>query len=119
MFSNNNSVSSSYVTDLAVGRPNHDNIQTSYIKVDMSLTLQGADDKWEIALIGKNLNDKLTTGTCANSDFAEGVAFGTPLTQTTGGTTSGLGGIDQTNCFVDPGRELWIRLTVKPFAAGK
>jgi iron complex outermembrane recepter protein len=106
------------VTDLAAGRPNHDNIQTAYIKADLSLTLQGPDDKWEIALIGKNINDKLTTGTCANSDFGEGVAFGVPATQTTGGTTSGLGGIDQTNCFVDPGRELWIRLTVRPFGTG-
>jgi iron complex outermembrane recepter protein len=118
VFTNNNSVSSSYVTDLAAGRPNHDNMQTGYIKADLSLTLQGPDDKWEIALIGKNINDKLTTGTCANSDFGEGVAFGVPATQTTGGTTSGLGGIDQTNCFVDPGRELWIRLTVRPFGTG-
>ena len=81
------------------------------------MTLTGSDGKWEVAVIGKNLNDKLTTGTCANSDFGEGVAFGVPATQTTGGTTSGLGGIDQTNCFVDPGREVWLRLTVRPFAS--
>jgi iron complex outermembrane receptor protein len=37
--------------------------------------------------------------------------------QTTGGTTSGLAGIDQQGCFVDPGREVWLRLTVRPFAA--
>ena len=114
LFSSSNAISSRYVTDLAAGRPNHDNYQTGYIKADASVTLTGSDGKWEVAVIGKNLNDKLTTGTCANSDFGEGVAFGVPATQTTGGTTSGLGGIDQTNCFVDPGREVWLRLTVRP-----
>jgi len=117
VISNNNSLSTEYVVALAAGRPNHDNIQTGYMKSDLSVTLDGPGDGWEIALIGKNINDKLTAGTCGISDFGQGVAFGNPGNQTTGGTTSGVGGIDQENCFVDPGREIWLRLTVKPFGS--
>ena len=79
-----------------------------------SLTLDGPGDRWQLALIGKNLNDKLTAGTCSTSDYAGGVIF---PGQTTGGTTSGIAGIDQQGCFVDPGREVWLRLTVRPFAS--
>jgi iron complex outermembrane receptor protein len=78
------------------------------------VTLRGPGDKWELAVIGKNLNDKLTAGTCSTSNYAGGVL--PPGIQTTGGTTSGLSGLDQQGCFVDPGREVWVRLTVKPFA---
>jgi iron complex outermembrane receptor protein len=115
LISNNDAISTSYVNSLSVGRPNHDNIQTGYMKADLSVTLRGPGDKWELALIGKNLNDKLTAGTCSTSDYAGGVII--PNVQITGGTSSGLAGIDQQGCFVDPGREVWLRLTVKPFAA--
>jgi outer membrane receptor protein involved in Fe transport len=115
LISNNDAISTSYVNSLSVGRPNHDNIQTGYMKADLSVSLQGPGDRWELALIGKNLNDKLTAGTCSTSDYAGGVII--PGVQTTGGTTSGLAGIDQQGCFVDPGREVWLRLTVRPFAA--
>jgi hypothetical protein len=76
---NNDALSAGYVRALEVGRPNHDNIQTGYMKADLSLTLHGPDDKFEIALIGKNLNNKLTCGTSGTSDYSEGVAFGNGL----------------------------------------
>lgn len=118
--SSNNSLSSGYVRALAVGRPDHDNIQTGYMKADLSVSLVGPGDKWELALIGKNLNDKLTCGTAGISDYAEGVFWQSIPgvgKQTTGGATSGPAGIDGINCFVDPGREVWLRLTVRPFAS--
>jgi hypothetical protein len=33
-----------------------------------------------------------------------------------GGTTRPFG-IDPAGCFVDPGREVWLRFTMRPFAA--
>jgi iron complex outermembrane receptor protein len=113
VFSNNNAFSSSYATYLAVGRPNHDNLQTSFFKTDMSVTLNGPNDGWQLAVIGKDLNNKLTVGNCAASNNANAGVFGGEIT---GGTAVGPAGIDQVGCYVDPGREVWLRLTVHPFA---
>ena len=52
---------------------------------------------WEIALIGKNIGDKLTLGNC--SAGAQNVGHIFPGV-TTGGTSSGIAG---------PGREIWLR----------
>lgn len=38
--------------------PKH--FQDDYVKVDARLTLSGADDKWELSLIGRNLDNELT-----------------------------------------------------------
>lgn len=43
--------------------------QDSFVKVDLRLAVSGVNDRWEVALIGKNLTDKTT--------FSH--AFGTPL----------------------------------------
>ena len=115
-FSNNNAFTSRYVTFLALGRPNDDNYQGSFVKSDVSLSLEGPDNAWELALVGKDLNDKLTTGNCQPTNFANGVVLGG---QVTGGTTSGPAGVGQTECWIDPGREVWLRLTVRPFASLK
>jgi iron complex outermembrane receptor protein len=111
VLTNNNSFSSRYVTFLAVGRPNDDNFQGSYLKSDLSLALHSPNDNWEVAVIAKNIGDKLTVGNCAASNSANGVAFGGEIT---GGTGVGPAGIDQVDCYVDPGREVWLRLTVRP-----
>jgi outer membrane receptor protein involved in Fe transport len=116
VLSNNNSFSSRYVTFLAVGRPNSDNYQSSYVKTDLSLSLDGPGDSWEVALIGKDLNDKLISGYCNSANFANGAVLGGEVT---GGTGVGRAGIDQVGCNVYPGREVWLRLTVRPFASGE
>ena len=112
VLSNNNAFTSRYATFLAVGRPNNDQYQGSFFKSDLSLSLQASDNRWELSLIGKDINDKITTGICSAANFAGAAIFGQ---QTTGGTTSGAAGIDQVACFVDPGRQIWLRLTVRPF----
>ena len=86
--------------------------QPVFIKTDLSVTLRGPDDRWEVALIGKNLTDEITTGSCVNLN---GRAAALPGTQQTGTTTSGLVGHDQVGCYADRGREAWIRITFKPF----
>ncbi len=109
IFSSNNQFSTRYLTDLGL---RSDFYQPSFFKSDLSATLQGPSDKWEIALIGKNLNNALTTGNCTNANVQNGQVLGG---QTTGGAASGPAGPDTLLCFIDRGREVWLRLTLRPF----
>jgi iron complex outermembrane recepter protein len=110
VLANSNSFSSRFATFLAVGRPNDDQYQGSYFKSDVSVSLQGQDDRWEIGLIAKNINDKIIATNCNSSNYAGGAVFGG---QITGGTGAGPAGIDQVACNTSPGRELWLRLQAK------
>jgi hypothetical protein len=113
--SNNNQYSDSYVTYPAAGRPNNDNIQDSYFKIDASIALKAANDRWEVALLGKNLTDKIIASNCSATNFAGGILlpFGG---DNAGGTTRGAGGFAEEGCFADgPGRSVMIRLTLRPF----
>jgi outer membrane receptor protein involved in Fe transport len=111
--SNNNQVSSEYPSYLALNRPDRDNIQRGYFKTDASITLKAEDDLWEVALLGKNLTDKLTASNCSASSVAGGGvlggdASGFPTQQGQAGWAEGL-------CFPDgPGRSIWLRLTFRP-----
>jgi iron complex outermembrane receptor protein len=105
LVTNSQTVSSDYVANL--GKPY---IQPAFIKSDLSLTLQGPNDKWEFAFIGKNLSGALTTGNCVNSNGRGGDL----LPQNTGTATVGPAGVDQLSCVVDRGRELWLRATWRP-----
>jgi iron complex outermembrane receptor protein len=111
-FSSSTMYSSKYVNFLAIDRPNNDNYQKGYAKVDLGLTLRSPNDRWEIAVIGKNVNDKIVAGACSAANFAGSSVLGGEVT---GGTTRGPAGIDEVGCYSDPGREVWLRLTVKPF----
>lgn len=103
--SNENQYSSKYKTVLGL---RDDFWQKAFFKTDWSLALTDADARWEIAAIGKNLTNELTTGNCTPSNAAAGSVFGG---QNTGGTTRGPSGVDELACFMDRGRELWLRLT--------
>jgi outer membrane receptor protein involved in Fe transport len=111
-FSNSNAFSSRYVTFLAVDRPNNDNYQGSFAKVDVALALLSPSNRWEVSLVGKDINDKITSGNCVASPLETGATTANP----SGVTTRGPLGIDPAGCFTDPGREVWLRLTVRPFA---
>jgi iron complex outermembrane recepter protein len=113
---NSNELSSKYVTFLAVDRPNNDNYQGAFAKIDVGLTLQSPKDLWEVALIGKDLNDKITSGNCVASPLETGSTTPNPSGVVSRSQTLG---IDPAGCFVDPGREIWLRFTIKPFAAGR
>jgi iron complex outermembrane receptor protein len=115
-FSNNNSYFSRFPTFLATGRPNDDTFQSAYVKVDLGVSLKSPDELWEIAVIGKNINDKVTAGNCSVANIANGVVLGGEITGSTG---RGPAGIDEKVCWADTGRELWLRLTVRPFASRK
>ncbi len=83
--------------------------QGAYVKADANIALHGEDDRWEVAFIGRNLNNKLTTGWCANAGLRNGIFGG----QTAGGTSSGAAGEDDATCYVERGRELWGRVTFR------
>ena len=83
--------------------------QESFIKPDLALTLKGPRDRWEFALIGKNLSDKVTTGNCSNGNRMTGNAGGL----ITGTNTRGIAGTDEVGCWADTGRELWVRATFR------
>lgn len=112
VLTNSNEFSSKYVTYLAVNRPNNDNYQDAFAKVDLGVTLQSPSDFWEAAVIGKDINDKLTAGNCVSSPLQTGATIDSP----SGGTATGPLGIDPAGCFTDPGREVWLRVTLRPLA---
>ncbi|MBV9996336.1 MAG: TonB-dependent receptor [Caulobacteraceae bacterium] len=85
--------------------------QSAFIKTDLSLLLRGPQDRWELAFIGKDLADTLTTGFCRNANGAAG-AFGRGIIA--GGPVPGPAGPAPVVCSVDRGRELWLRLTLHP-----
>jgi iron complex outermembrane recepter protein len=114
VFTNNNEFSSRYVTFLAVDRPNNDNYQGSFAKIDLGLTLRAPGGLWEVALIGKDINDKITSGECNSAPLLTGATVATPY----GTATRSPFGIDPVQCFPDAGREVWLRLTVRPLAPG-
>ena len=112
-FTNNNQYSSKYVTFPAAGRPNNDNFQHSFFKIDAGVTLKAADGKWEFAVIGKNLTDKIIASNCSATNFAGGIVLGG---DNLGGVTPGSMGFAEEGCFADgPGRQIWVRFTMRPF----
>jgi iron complex outermembrane receptor protein len=114
ILTNSNEFSSRYATFLAVGRPHDDNYQRRFLKTDLSLAVRTLDDRLEFAVIGKNISDKVTTGACTSANNAAGTILPNP----SGGTERGPAGLDEVGCFAERGREVWLRLTWKPFGKG-
>jgi len=83
--------------------------QKSFIKTDLSATLKAPNDKWEFSLVGKNLTNEITSGNCSNGNRMTGNAGGL----ITGGLVKGVAGSDETGCWADAGRELWVRATLR------
>jgi outer membrane receptor protein involved in Fe transport len=84
--------------------------QSGFAKIDANLALRGPEDRWELALIGKNLTNKYTTAWCINTNVENATVFGG---QVSGGIDNGPAGQDEAVCSVERGRELWVRLSFK------
>jgi iron complex outermembrane receptor protein len=111
---NNNQVSSEYPSFLANGRPNRDNFQRSFFKTDASIALKAENERWEVALIGNNLTDKLIASNCSASNTAGGGFLGGDISGFA--TQQGQAGFAEKLCFPDGGgRSVWVRLTFRPF----
>ena len=103
---------SKYYTNITL---RDDMLQKGYFKTDLNVSLKGPQDSYEVALIGKNLNNEITTGNCTNAAFASGGRVGS----ISGGATRNAAGVDELACQPDRGREVWLRLTLRPALFGK
>lgn len=90
-----------------------DYYQDSYTKYNGYITLKSPRDTWELSLIGNNIGDELSAGYCANSDFQNTTVF-TAFAQQYGRPTNPGGKTDEVACAVDPGRQIFLRLTIRP-----
>jgi iron complex outermembrane receptor protein len=104
----NGQYSSKYLTNLG-RRP--DFFQPSYFKLNGRIALKTDDDAWELAVIGNNLTNKFVAGNCTNFSAETGQIFGSPLT---GAATRNIIGVDELACIPDPGRQIFLRLTIRP-----
>ena len=108
------SSTTSYTDDMVLDSSyNPRTFQDSYFKTSASLRLYPENESWEIAFIGNNLGDEITASTCFSGPFdqAGGIVpnpSGLPINPIIAGST------DNAACFAEPGRELWLRLTVRP-----
>ena len=87
--------------------------QGGYFKANANIALEGPDKAWEFALIVNNITDKHTTVNCTPDNENGGVIFGG---QQSGRATGGIAGNDYKTCDPDSGREIWLRLTLRPLA---
>jgi len=102
--------SSRYRVDLG-GREH--SFQDAFAKIGAHVVLKTRDERWEVALIGNNLTDRLTTGGCFNTNYPAGDVFPGKIT---GAPIRGPAGSGEINCAFEQGRELWLRVTARPFS---
>lgn len=87
--------------------------QPAFFKLNANISVGAENDAWELALIGNNLTNKFTAGNCTQFSGATGQIL---LAPTTGVNTRNAAGVDELACIADPGREVFLRLTLRPTA---
>lgn len=86
--------------------------QDSFGKVGAHVRLGDPEERWEVALIGNNLTNRLTTGGCLTVNYPGGGGVFPGII--TGAPVRGPAGSGETLCGYERGRELWLRLTIRP-----
>ncbi len=86
--------------------------QDSYFKTSASVGVRDADGRWEVSVIGKNLNDEITAGNCTNFNGAYGNSPGTIITGSPTGA-QGIAGVDEVTCITERGREIWLKFVYR------
>ena len=110
IIANDNQYSSSYLAILGNPAVRPKTVQPGALKMDLSLTLYGKDDRWSIGVVGKNLTDKLRAGYCSSYNAAGGSIFTAPIA---GGTTRNASGEDELGCSSAMGRAVSVRVGFK------
>jgi iron complex outermembrane recepter protein len=87
--------------------------QPAFAKLNANISIGAANDAWELALIGNNLNNKFTAGNCTQFSGATGQVIAPPVSGAIGRNASG---VDELACIPDPGRQVFLRLTLRPTA---
>ena len=109
----NGQYSSKFLTNL--GR-RADFYQRAFFKLNANLGLGAENQAWRVELIGNNLTNKYTAGNCTQFSGATGQIFAPPLS---GAATRNASGVDELVCIPDPGRQVFLRLTLRPTAWGR
>jgi len=91
--------SSDYSANL---RQSPQDVQDAFTKLNASVRLFGADERWELALVGRNLTDEYTFN-------ASG-----PVTLTGRGSGTEITIPGDRSAFVSKGREVFLKLTYRP-----
>lgn len=99
--------SSKYLTNMLA---RDDMWQNSFFTHNASISLKGANDTWEVALIGNNLTDKLVRGNCVNSNSSNAALFGGIIS---GAPERGPAGVEELTCDVTSNRAIWLRFSMK------
>ena len=110
VIANDNQYSSSYLAILGNPAIRPNTVQPGALKLDLSLTLYGKDERWSIGVVGKNLTDKLRAGYCSSYNAAGGGIFSAPIA---GGTVRNGTGQDELGCSTAAGRGLSVRVGFK------
>ena len=92
-----------------------DAYQKGFAKWNASLALKGRNAAWEVSVIGNNLTDKTNVNATNSANYAGGVFFPGAIL---GGPARGPSGLDERIGCTDRGREIWVRLTVRPMNFG-
>lgn len=93
--------------------------QPGYTMLNAYVTLaEGERRRWELSLIGNNLTDRVTCAYSSQSDYLNSTIL-TNLAQTTGGVSNAgplnpAGKIDEAGCIGNAGRQVMVRLTLRP-----
>lgn len=80
-----------------------DGVQPAYTKIDASLRLNSPDDRWTLALIGRNLTNKKVVTAANDIPFAGGTGTG----------TTGPGILADMSAFIDNPREIYVEVGFK------
>ena len=108
VFGNDNQYQSSYLTILGDDRVRPITRQPGVVRVDLSLTLFGKDDRWNIGIYGKNLGDKLRPGYCSSYNAAGGSIFTAPVAGVANASQLNAAGVDEIGCSFANGRAIGI-----------
>jgi iron complex outermembrane receptor protein len=99
--------SSEYQTTLGT---REDTLQHAFAKLNANIGYKANSGAWEVSVIANNLTDKYTTGNCTLFDAAGGnvLAISSP------GLPVSPIGQPESACIPDPGRQVYLRLTLRP-----
>ena len=80
-----------------------DAVQPAFTKFDASIRLKGPEDRWSVAVIGRNLTNKLVVTAANDIPFAGGTGTG----------TAGPGVLADMSAFVENPREVFVEVGFK------
>ena len=80
-----------------------DAVQPGFTKWDAALRVKGAEDRWTVSLIGRNLTSKYVVTAANDIPFAGGSGTG----------TTGTGVLADMSAFVENPREIFVEVALK------